>query len=66
MKVCPLCAEWAPLEASHCKHCGIQLLKRGGAAACPQPFRSPLNGLLSLVLLMLAGLATCSYFWWLH
>ena len=28
MKVCPLCAEWAPVKASHCRRCGIRVITR--------------------------------------
>ncbi|HZT44161.1 MAG TPA: hypothetical protein VFA07_18495 [Chthonomonadaceae bacterium] len=28
MKVCPLCAEWAPVKATHCRQCGIRVMER--------------------------------------
>ena len=28
MKVCPLCAEWAPVKATHCRQCGIRVMDR--------------------------------------
>ncbi|HLV79565.1 MAG TPA: hypothetical protein VKT32_04760 [Chthonomonadaceae bacterium] len=28
MKVCPLCAEWAPVRATHCRQCGIRVIER--------------------------------------
>ena len=28
MKVCPLCAEWAPVKATHCRRCGIRVITR--------------------------------------
>lgn len=65
MKFCPLCAECAPSRSTHCRNCHIPLMSR--CADVPSGAHSFLmNAMLSIMLVVFAGLATCGYFWWLR
>ena len=55
MKVCPLCAEYAPADAQFCKWCGIRVIDRVSAYRS-QSLQSDSHGPIRILSIVLLGL----------